>query len=105
MIEHETFVRGMHWYLLVLAILTFIYTLYVGPRINKLRFDGAHIYYAYALIFLLSLVQIKQTADMLLAPIGSGWWYPMFCKHISLIVYLAVLDCIRTCAHCRTESE
>lgn len=97
MFEHETFVRAMQWYILLLAICTFIYALFVGPRINKLRFSGAHIYYSFIFIFVLSLVQIKQCLGLLSSPVTKVWWYPFFCKHISLLVYIAILTCVRAC--------
>lgn len=89
--------RSLQFYLLFLAVLTFGFAVYVGPVINRLRFTGAHIYYSYCLVFLLSLVQVKQCLDLLIAPVGDNWWVPFFCKHISMLVYIAVLNCIRKC--------
>lgn len=89
--------RSMQFYLLLLAVMVFGFAVYVGPVINRLRFTGAHIYYSYCLVFLLSLVQIKQCLDILIAPVGDQWWVPFFCKHISMLVYFAVLNCIRKC--------
>lgn len=98
----ETVARGIQVYLLFLAIFTFGFAVYVGPVINRLRFTGAHIYYSYCLIFLLSLVQMKQCLELLILPLDARWWVPFLCKHISLLVYIAILNCIRKCRAART---
>lgn len=103
MVETETIIRAMQWYLLVLSAFTFVYAIAVGPQINKLRFTGAHIYYAYILIFVLSIAQIKQCVGLLGSPVGGGWWYPFFCKQLSLYTYIAILLCIKTCRQCKEE--
>lgn len=92
-----TVARVIQVYLLLLAIFTFGFAVYVGPVINRLRFTGAHIYYSYCLVFILSLVQTKQCLELLIAPVNDQWWIPFLCKHISMLVYVAILNCINKC--------
>lgn len=100
----ENMVRAAQSYVLLVAICVLIFTVVVGPKINKLRFDGAHVYYAYALILLLGMVQIKQCLEILSSPINfDTWWYILVCKHISLFVYCTIIDCIRLCRHCQQQ--
>lgn len=101
----ETYVRYGQIWLLILATFAFVYAIYVGPRINRLRFRGAHVYYSYVFILVLSAVQIKQCVQILNAPITTSWWEPFLCKHISLLVYVAILDCINRCDHCKIKKE
>lgn len=99
-----TLARYIQVYLLFMAIFTFGFALYVGPVINRLRFTGAHIYYSYCIIFLLSLVQIKQCLELLIGPVNDQWWVPFLCKHISMLVYIAILNCIRKCKAARADA-
>lgn len=104
MAHTEHIIRAFQIYLLLLSICALFVTLWVGPRINKLRFHGAHIYYCYVFILLLSGVQIKQVLEMLANPIGATWWYALFCKQLSLAVYLTIVMCIKSCKHVRGVS-
>jgi len=98
----EAVARAVQTYLLFLSVVTLAFAMYVGPVINRLRFTGAHIYYSYCLVFLLSLVQVKQCLELLIMPVNAQWWVPFVCKHISLLVYIAILNCIRKCKAAET---
>lgn len=102
---YELFIRATQWYLLALALFAFLYALKTGPVLNTLRFSGSHIYYSYTLVFLLSLAQIKQCITLLIHPIGATWWYALFCKQVSIFVYIAVIYCVGTCKQCMAHRK
>jgi Na+-transporting NADH:ubiquinone oxidoreductase subunit NqrD len=101
----ESIARILQWYLFALAVGSFLFSLRVGLKINDLRFTGVHVYYAYAMIIVLSLVQIVQSIQLLKAPIGPIWWIPAFCKQLSVFVYIAILYCISRCECFDAASE
>lgn len=68
-----------------------IYSL-IGVKTNLdfKSFFEHNLYCAFILAFFLSLVQIYQSIDLFFGKFSKYWWIPMFCKHFSLLVYIAL---------------
>lgn len=102
----EVVARALYGWLLLFAMFVAGKALYKSPVLNKLRFVADHVYFAYVLVLLLSIVQIFQCAALLFGPLPTTlWWLPLFCKQMSLLLYLAVIDCVSGCGGSRRRES
>ena len=81
-------------YLLLLSLFSTGLSMWIGIKtnlniFNNLYFDR-YLYYAYITILFLSFVQIYQSVDLLFSKYNDYWWIPMFCKNMSLLVYIFI---------------
>lgn len=98
----EVVARLFYGWLLLFAVFVAGKALYKSPVLNRLRFVADHVYFAYVLVLLLSIVQIIQCTRLLFDAIPATlWWLPFFCKQMSLVLYLAVIDCVSGCGGSR----
>lgn len=99
--EHTAYLvaaaRASQLWLLALSLYALVRSIWLSPALNRLRFVSDNVYFAYALIMLLSLAQVYQCGVALASRVGELWWMPLVCKQMSLAVYLTILECVAGC--------
>lgn len=89
--------RLLQLWMLILAVFVAGMSIVKSPVLNRLRYISDHVYFAYALVMLLSIIQVYQCVQALVLPVGKLWWVPFFCKQLSLFLYLVILNCVAGC--------
>lgn len=88
-------VKASYVYLLLLSLYCFVRSMKLGISMDSTKVVlNPFLYVLHLTIWWLSAVQAYQCMDLIMAPIGDGWWLPLICKHGSLIAYIIFLNFI-----------
>ena len=89
-------IKILYGYLLVLATYAAIKAVKMGLSFDKQDVPMHPVLYAmHIMILCLSCIQIYQTVNLMIMPLGGLWWVPFVCKHFSLITYIVFLNFIK----------